>query len=114
MEIPSKPRNDNTATAAAPNAIFQVKVCGSYNGDQLQCPLPAQIAHPPTTMKTSNTSSSPTSISQVNLAVSLIPRELMTVFTTTNATSHTHTGTIDTVACMATAATRYSNVGTKM
>ena len=83
IAMPSKPRNDSTATAVAASTSDQVNVCRLYSGSHVQWPLPLATAHVPTPMKTSSTISSPTSMIQVNVAVILMPSELTTVFSRT-------------------------------
>ena len=119
IAMPSKPRNDSTATEVAASTSARPKVSGLYSGSHVHRPLPVAMAHAPKPRKMNSTISSPTSMIQVNRAVTLMPRVLTTVFAATNATSHTHTGTADStataarLACKATEATRYSSDGTR-
>ena len=77
-------------------------------------PRPFTRAQIPTVRNRARITNSATIIALVNDAVIRIPRKLITVFTTTNPTNHTHTGTAGRVAFIATPATRYNNPGTRM
>ncbi len=75
VEMPSKPRNDSTATDAAANTTLQVKEEDSKIGENAPAwPLPWASATPPTTRKIASTASSATSMTRVILAVIWMPR----------------------------------------